>query len=312
MLSFTWRPWLRGLIGAGLGLALAAQAGAQAPEARPDKGIKWVTTSDGVRLSMREHGNPNGPTVVFVHGIAQSQLAFYKQTQGELAARYRLITYDLRGHGESDKPLDAAAYTSGRRMSEDLQAVIDAAGAKRPVIVGWSLGGIIVAQYLSDFGSSHVAGVNFVGARIAQPPGQAQRMPGGAYLRQMLTDDLAENIRATASFVRACVAGPLSPDDFQLMLGYNMASPVHARQATLKWSGGTQFADALRQIKAPVLVSHGLRDQVISPAVAEEAGRIIPGAKVSLYDQAGHSPFFEDAARFNRELAAFVDATSAR
>lgn len=312
MHSFMRSCWLRGLIGVSLGLAFVTQASAQAAGARPDTGIKWVTTSDGVRLSMREHGNPNGPAVVFVHGIAQSQLAFYKQMQGELATKYRLITYDLRGHGESDKPMDATAYTSGRRMSEDLQAVIDASGAKRPVIVGWSLGGIIVAQYLSDYGSAHVAGVNFVGARIAQPPGQAQRMPGGAHLRQMLTDDLGQNIRATASFVRACVAAPLPPEDFQLMLGYNMASPVHARQATLKWSGGTQFAQALKQIKAPVLVSHGRQDQVISPAVAEEAGRIIPGAKVSLYNQAGHSPFFEDAARFNRELAEFIDASTTR
>jgi pimeloyl-ACP methyl ester carboxylesterase len=196
-------------------------------------------------------------------------------------------------------------------MSDDLRSVMAATGAHQPVLVGWSLGGIIVAQYLSDYGDGDISGVNFVGARIAKPPGQNARMPGARYVRTMLSKNLETNIRATANFVRACVTAPLAPEDFELMLGYNMASPVFARVATLKWSGGTDFAAALPRIKVPVLISHGRRDQVISPAVAEEAGRIIPTAKVSWYEDAGHALFFEDAARFNAELAAFVDAADA-
>ena len=272
----------------------------------------WVTTDDGTRLSVREYGNPQGPAIVFVHGIAQSQLAFGRQIREPLTAKYRLITYDLRGHGESDKPQKEDAYTSGKRMSDDLQAVINATKADKPVLVGWSLGGIVVAQYLSDYGDAGVSGVNFAGARIAQPPGQVARMPGAAFLREMLVTDLERNIRATASFVRACVAAPLDAVDFELMLGYNMTSPVHARAATLKWSGGTDFAGALLRIRVPVLISHGRRDQVISPAVAEEAGRLLKTSKLSWYDEAGHSVFFEDAPRFNAELAAFVDASVRR
>jgi non-heme chloroperoxidase len=268
----------------------------------------WVTTSDGVRLSVRQYGKLDGPAIVFVHGIAQSQLSFERQVHSELAQKYHLITYDLRGHGESDKPLQESAYVSGRRMSDDLRSVMTATGAHKPVLVGWSLGGIIVAQYLSDYGDGEISGVDFVGARIAQPPGKSDRMPGAAHLGGMLSNNLEENIRATALFVRACVTTPLAPQDFELMLGFNMASPPYARAATLKWSRGTNFAAALPRIKVPVLISHGRRDQVISPAVAEEAGRIVPAAKVSLYDEGGHALFFDDPARFNAELAAFTDA----
>jgi pimeloyl-ACP methyl ester carboxylesterase len=271
----------------------------------------WVTASDGIRLSVREYGNLQGPAIVFVHGIAQSQLSFGRQVHSDLAKKYHLITYDLRGHGESDKPVKEEAYVNGRRMSDDLRSVMAATGAHQPVLVGWSLGGIIVAQYLSDYGDGDISGVNFVGARIAKPPGQNARMPGARYVRTMLSKNLETNIRATANFVRACVTAPLAPEDFELMLGYNMSSPVFARVATLKWSGGTDFAAALPRIKVPVLISHGRRDQVISPAVAEEAGRIIPTAKVSWYEDAGHALFFEDPARFNAELAAFVDAAGA-
>lgn len=56
---------------------------------------------DGTRLSVRVYGPEGAPEIVFVHGIAQSQLAFQHQVESELAQRYRLVTYDLRGHGES-------------------------------------------------------------------------------------------------------------------------------------------------------------------------------------------------------------------
>ncbi|MBU4613058.1 alpha/beta hydrolase [Achromobacter sp. GG226] len=128
----------------------------------------------------------------------------------------------------------------------------------------------------------------------------------------MLSEDLQLNIRATEAFVRACVAAPLAAEDFALMLGYNMASPVQARAATLKWSGSTDFAAALAALTLPVLVTHGRQDQVIAPAVAEQAAKDMPHARLSWFDTAGHSPFFEDADRFNRELAEFVDAAARR
>jgi len=280
--------------------------------AQPDVQRLHAVAPDGTRLAVQVRGPADAPAIVFVHGIAQSQLAFGRQVSSELARRYRLVTYDLRGHGESDKPTAEGAYASGRVMSDDLQAVIKAAGVQRPVLVGWSLGGIVVAQYLRDYGEEGIAGVNFVGARVAKPDGAPARMPGAAHLRTMLSEDLQVNIRATEAFVRACVAAPLAAEDFALMLGYNMATPVQARAATLKWSGSTDFAAALASLKLPVLITHGRQDQVIAPAVAEQAAKDMPHARLSWFDAAGHSPFFEDADRFNRELAEFVDAAARR
>lgn len=294
------RRFARFLAGAAFLIAAAAQA---ADEFK----ASWAVAPDGTRLAVREYGNPQGPAIVFVHGIAQSQLAFQKQVKSDLAKKYRLITYDLRGHGESDKPLHESAYADGARMSDDVKAVLSATGAARPVLVGWSLGGIIVAQYLNDHGDAGVAGVNFVGARIAKPATQPARMPGAAHIRDMLSPDLERNVRATAAFVRACVAVPLEAPDFELMLGYNMASTVVARAATLKWSGSTDFAALFARLKVPVLITQGRRDQVISSEVAVEAGRLIRTSKISWYEAGGHSPFFEDPSRFNAELAAFAD-----
>ena len=62
----------------------------------------------------------------------------------------------------------------------------------------------------------------------------------------------------------------------------------------------------LKTLTCPVLVTHGRSDQVILPAMAEFTAASIKGAKLALYDGVGHSPFWEDAPRFNRELAELV------
>lgn len=63
---------------------------------------------------------------------------------------------------------------------------------------------------------------------------------------------------------------------------------------------------ALRAVRVPTLITHGRQDAIVLPAVTELAVATIPGASASWYDECGHSPFWKDAPRFNRELAAFV------
>ena len=68
--------------------------------------------------------------------------------------------------------------------------------------------------------------------------------------------------------------------------------------------------DMLRNLKLPVLVTHGSADRNSNLIAAEYTAKMIPGAKLSVYQGIGHSPFFEDAPRFNTELAAFVRAAA--
>jgi pimeloyl-ACP methyl ester carboxylesterase len=68
------------------------------------------------------------------------------------------------GHGDSSKPQDVAAYADPALWAADLHAVIEAAGLSRPIIVGWSLGGLIAGYYLKRYGQDRLGGVNLVGA----------------------------------------------------------------------------------------------------------------------------------------------------
>ena len=109
----------------------------------------WVKTPDGLTISAQDWGNPTGPEIVFIHGFSQSHLSWIKQVTGELAKDFHMVTYDLRGHGNSDKPLEPERYKDSKAWADELQAVMDATGIKRPVLAGWSYGGRIMADYLT-------------------------------------------------------------------------------------------------------------------------------------------------------------------
>ena len=100
-------------------------------------------------LSRRRNTNPNGPSIVFIHGFSQSNLSWMRQTNSDLTKDFHIVTYDLRGHGNSDKPLEAARYRDGKVWADEVQAVIDAAGLKRPVLVGWSYAGRVMSDYVT-------------------------------------------------------------------------------------------------------------------------------------------------------------------
>lgn len=111
-------------------------------------------------------------------------------------------------------------------------------------------------------------------------------------------------------FLKLCTAKPLPSDEFEVMLAFNMVVPPKVRQNML--GRPTPYEEMLKRIKVPVLVTHGTEDKALLVAVAYYTASAVPNAKTSLYEGVGHIPFWEDALRFNRELAEFVTASTKR
>jgi pimeloyl-ACP methyl ester carboxylesterase len=266
--------------------------------------LQFVAAPDGTRLATYEFGNPKGPELVLIHGFAQAHLCFAPQFRSDLARDFRIVTYDHRGHGASDKPTDPKAYQGPEVWAKDLTAVMDAKGLKRPVLAGWSMGGRIIRQYLMRFGDARLAGVNFVGALVIEDP--SCRGPHGPKPPQP-GQLLGDQIDAAIAFLDGCFAIKPSEADFRVALAYNMLVPAYVRQAIAGWTTDpAETVAKLKNVAVPALISQGRRDAVVLPKAAEMAAATIPGARISWYDDCGHSPFCEDAPRFNRELAAFV------
>ena len=268
-----------------------------------------VISSDGLRLAAYELGNPSSPEILFIHGFSQCAQCWSGQFDDPLLKeRFRLAAFDIRGHGASDKPPEPARYAEDRQFADDVSAVMDALELERPVLVGWSYAGRIVEDYLETYGTRRIAGINYVCARTNN---QMEFVgPGNDYLAGMTGTDPAADLQATRSFVRACFAKPPPREALEQTIAYNMLVPPHIRAAHL--SRPPSDGALLPTIDVPVLVTQGDEDLLVSKGLGELTAALVPGAKLSMYQGIGHTPFVEDAARFNRELAEFVTAANAR
>ena len=264
-----------------------------------------VRGGGGLRLHVREWGDSQGPPIMFVHGWSQSQLCWSRQTAGALAKDFRIVTFDLRGHGMSEKPVDAEHYLDARLWAEDLNAVIEQLGLNRPVLVAWSYGGFVVTDYLRAYGEERIAAVNLVGSSVLRTPSFDHIGPG---LLENAGDacgpDLPTSIAAIGRFLRACTAQPLSADDWSTALCWNMVVPAEVRGALL--AREIDADDILSRLSMPVLVTHGRADAIVLPSMAEHVLEVCETARASWYDGIGHMPFLEDSARFDRELREFA------
>ena len=96
------------------------------------------TTAAGVRLAYTVHGSPDAPPVVLLHGLGDRGTS-WAPVHARFAERFRVITVDLRGHGDSDRP---GTY-SLQLMCDDVADLLDHLGSRRVTVIGHSMGGMV-------------------------------------------------------------------------------------------------------------------------------------------------------------------------
>jgi non-heme chloroperoxidase len=263
-----------------------------------------VRTPDNITIAAQEWGNPKGPEIVFIHGLGQSHLSWKKQYESSLAKEFRILTYDLRGHGDSGKPSEPDMYSEGKRWGGDLKAVISAAAFKKPTLVAWSLGGVVVLNYLHTYGGKDLSGVVFVDAIVGPKPEFLSSMN---LFPPLAADDLVERSYAISNFLRACFHKQPDQNEFELMLTYNAMVPVVAQRAVRKLIMTIEGSEeSLKSLKHPVLIVQGEQDSLVTKSMALYAHGLLQNSTIKMYSDSGHSPFFEESARFNEDLHSFV------
>jgi non-heme chloroperoxidase len=272
----------------------------------------WMKThtvrgGGGLRLHVREWGKADGPPILFIHGWSQNHLCWVKQYESTLADELRLVAYDLRGHGMSEAPLEPEHYTDGRLWADDVAAIIDRLAIDRPVLVGWSCGSFVICDYVRAHGQDRIAAIDFVEGVVKLGESWFGTLIGPGFVDHFVdatADDLSTNIRAMRSFVRTCLAKPLADDDVETAVCWNVVVPATVRAHLV--AREIDCDDVLRSLKVPLLVTQGLEDSVVLPAMAEHVLATCPTAEASWYDGVGHMPHLEEPERFNHELAALT------
>lgn len=109
----------RSLLGASVALAtpflIPTSVRSASPDRNPVTEGLLARSTDGLNLAVRRYGDPTHQEILFIHGLGQSRLSWDLQINSDLVDRFRLVTFDLRGHGDSDKPLATSAYSDGDR-----------------------------------------------------------------------------------------------------------------------------------------------------------------------------------------------------
>jgi non-heme chloroperoxidase len=274
--------------------------------------VHAVRGGGGLRLHVREWGKADGPPILFIHGWSQNHLCWARQYESALADEFRLVAYDLRGHGMSEAPVEPGHYTDGKLWAEDVAAIIGELYLDRPVLVGWSYGAFVICDYVRAYGQDRIAAIDFVEGAVKLGEAAFGTLIGPGFLDHFVgatADDLPTNIATMRSFVRACVVKPVPDDDLQTAMCWNVTVPAAIR-ANLA-AREIDCDDVLGALKVPLLVTHGRADTVVLPAMAEHVLATCPAAQASWYDGTGHVPHLEEPGRFNRELAELTRRTRA-
>lgn len=266
--------------------------------------MPFVECAPGLLIHYGDAGE--GPPLVFVHGWSMSARVWHFQQ--ELAAEFRLITPDLRGHGRSVTP--AAGYDLDD-LSGDLAALFERLDLRSATLLGWSLGAQVV---LSAFPAirKRLAGLVLVGgtprftATEGYPFGLPANEPRGMGLR--LRRDFN---RTMGEFFRGMFAeGELSREQEnriarEIVMGGRLPEPeVSAR--TLEILAKSDLRIVLPEVDVPVLIIHGSRDAISLPGAAHFMAEKIADARLRVLDGLGHAPFLSRPDLFNTILREFL------
>jgi pimeloyl-ACP methyl ester carboxylesterase len=266
-----------------------------------------VTSADGTRLRVDETGDTSARPIIFIHGFSQSRLSWAKQMESDLADDFRLIAYDLRGHGMSDVP--AGGYTDSKAWADDLRTVIDELELDGAVPIGWSYGPLVILDYIRHHGEAKLGGFGMIGGVSKLGSDEAMSVLGQEFVALVpgfFSENPEEAKQSLGELINICFAPPPSGQEFAAMLEHSTAVPFFVRQGMFSRSFDND--DLLPRLKKPVLITHGTADRVVKPVAAEYHASAIPNAELHIVEGSGHAPFWDDPSAYNARLRSFCNS----
>jgi len=248
---------------------------------------------------------------VLIHGWPLSGESWSEQVPVFAAAGYRVITYDRRGFGRSDKPLAGYGYDT---LTDDLHTLLVELDLKNVTLVGFSMGGGEVARYFSRYGGERVRSVVFASAVppfLLKTPGnpdgpletvEAAKMTAGLTAsRDEFFDDF------TTQFYS--VDGELKVTERQRMQALDLAgqaSKIAALEAMTAFAV-TDFRDDLAEVTVPTLVIHGDSDATVPfEGSGKRTHEAIKGSELVIIEGAPHGVNVSHAAEWNQAVLEFL------
>lgn len=266
--------------------------------------------SEPIKIFTQDSGGDGRP-VILIHGWPLSSSAWQKQVPALVEAGYRVIAYDRRGFGQSDKPASGYDYDT---LANDLAGLIEDFELDDVTLVGFSMGGGEVARYIGKYGEDKLRSVVFA---AAVPPYlmQTPDNPNGPLTKekaQEMEAGLREDRNAffdqfTKDFFSANGELKVTEQERQDAIALCLQSDQTAALGCMEAFGTTDFREDLKRVTVPTLVIHGKADGIVPiEGSGERTHAAIAGSTLVEVDGAPHGFNVSHADRFNSELIAFL------
>ena len=263
-----------------------------------------------IEIYYEDHGS--GQPVVLVHGYPLDSSSWEKQSAVLLDAGKRVITYDRRGFGKSDKPTTGHDYDT---YAADLSALVSALDLQDAVLVGFSMGTGEVARYLSRYGSHRVAKAVFIGALQPfmlktedNPSGGMSQTDVDGMLDTISADRYAfftgflQNFYKTDENLGTRISEEALRNSWQLATSMSPYTSV--------WAVATWFTDwraDIDEIDVPTLIMHGTGDvNVPIDITSRMLAKMLPSATYIEIEGAPHGMLWTHGEEINKALLDFL------
>lgn len=270
----------------------------------------------GVEVHVDDHGGTGRP-VVLIHGWPLSGASWSEQIEALTDAGFRVVTYDRRGFGRSDKPKTGYDYDYDYdTLADDLAGLITQLDLHDVTLVGFSMGGGEVARYLAKHGEDRLHSVVFAAAVTpmmintpGNPGGPLEKSKAADMTAQLTKDQDAFYDQFTKEFFSANADGNVLVSEAQrqdALALCHQADKAAALEAMQSF-GSTDFRDDLSAISVPVLVIHGDADGVVPFAGSgQRTHQAIVHSELVVLPGAPHGMNVSHAQQFNEALLSFL------
>ena len=293
-MRFFWQP---------IGFVIAAGAAFVHADSAPESREQKVDIGGNVSLRVIEAGKPDARAVlVFIPGWSTGVDIWRRQIE-TFAKTNRAVAFDPRSEGESTK---TTSGNTPETRAQDLHALLDRLGVRRPVLIGWSQGVQDVAAYVEQYGTKDLAGIVLVDAAISDgADGMVARSEETAEQFKMFAVYQAHQKEYLAGMMRAIISRPQSDGVIERLISTGMKTPSDIGVGMLVADMfGVNRTPALKKIECPTLIIASTKSFELPRQQA--AANQIPRARFEKIDDAAHAVFVDQPDRFDELLKTFV------
>jgi pimeloyl-ACP methyl ester carboxylesterase len=273
-----------------------------------------ITAHHGLLKDTNLHVDDTGGTgrpVVLIHGWPLSGESWSKQVPAFEAAGYRVITYDRRGFGRSDKPLTGYDYDT---FASDLDAVLSELDLVDVTLVGFSMGGGEIARYIGTRGEARLHSVVFASAvppylekTDDNPDGPLTKDAAAEMTAGLTKDEDSFYDEFTTGFYSANGVLKVTEAERQEAIALAHQSKKHAALASMAAFATTDFRDDITKVTVPTLVIHGDSDATVPfEGSGARTHQAIAGSELHVVKDAPHGVTVSHPEEWNQAVLEFL------